>query len=57
MRREKAKVRELFIEELAQVHGGDGDPLEKLKEWLRDQFQTTHACCEEGPGGCCSDPF
>ena len=37
------KVRELFIEELAQVQAGApaGGPY------------TTMACCEEGPFGCC----
>jgi hypothetical protein len=39
------KVRELFIEELAEIHAGapsGGDPC-----------CTTMACCEEGPFGCC----
>jgi hypothetical protein len=38
------KIRELFIEELAGIHGGapaSGGPY------------TTMACCEEGPFGCC----
>jgi hypothetical protein len=38
------KIRELFIEELAEVQGGapaSGGPY------------TTMACCEEGPFGCC----
>lgn len=43
-------IRELFIEELAQVTGGAGpDPLEKVRELL--PTETTHACCEEGQ--CC----
>lgn len=42
----EAKVRELFIEELADVQGG-GNPLEKLG------LETTMACCEEGPTSCC----
>lgn len=44
-------MRELFVEELAEVTGGSSDPLEKIKQWINDQFQTTHACCEEGQ--CC----
>lgn len=39
------KIRELFIEELAEVQAGaalTGDP-----------WNTTDACCEEGPFGCC----
>ena len=45
-------IRELFIEELVQVQGGSaGDPLDKVKQWIKDQFQTTYACCEEG--NCC----
>ena len=50
---ERAPVRELFIEELAEVTGG-ANPLEKLAlwQWLKDQLitHTTHACGEEGPG-------
>lgn len=42
----EANVRELFIEELAEVQGG-GDPLDKLG------LDTTMACCEEGPHTCC----
>ena len=42
-------VRELFIEELAEGTGGVDGPLCSIKDW----FQTTHACCEEGPDGCC----
>lgn len=43
-----AKVRELFIEELAEVQGGS-NPIKELK----DQLNTTMACCEEGPHTCC----
>jgi hypothetical protein len=38
------KVRELFIEELADVHAGSPIPSGPY---------TTYACCEEGPFGCC----
>lgn len=38
------KVRELFIEELAQVHAGAVQS---------EPGYTTMACCEEGPFGCC----
>ena len=41
-------VRELFIEELAEVKGGV-DPLDKIMQWVRDQFVTTGGCNEEGP--------
>lgn len=45
-------IRELFIEELTEVTGGTGpDPLEKVRQFIDDHFQTTHACCEEGQ--CC----
>lgn len=42
-------IRELFVEELAEVHGGapggvPGRP---------GGTATTLACCEEGPFGCC----
>lgn len=39
------KMRELFIEELADVHAGAGPAAEPCC--------TTYACCEEGPFGCC----
>jgi hypothetical protein len=39
-----SKVRELFIEELAQVQGGAPSS---------EPGYTTMACCEEGPFGCC----
>ena len=48
-----SKMRELFIDELAEVTGGT-DPLERVKEAyreLKDGGNTTHACCEEGQ--CC----
>ncbi len=44
------KIRELFIEELEQVQGGTGGPLEKLKEAIKDPpIYTTLACGEESP--------
>ena len=39
------QIRELFIEELAQVHAG--------ATASSDPVYTTYACCEEGPFGCC----
>jgi hypothetical protein len=55
MAREAAegKVRELFIEELVEVRGGSDDPLAKVRQFIKDNFQTTYACCEEGPTSCC----
>lgn len=47
-----SEVRELFIEELAEVHGGG--PVEDLIRELKNGGNTTMACCEEGPDGCCS---
>lgn len=44
----KPEVRELFIEELAEVTGG-ANPLDKIWQWVRDQLVTTTACGEEGP--------
>jgi hypothetical protein len=41
-------MRELFIEELAEVKGG-ADPLDKVWQWVKDQFVTTGGCGEEGP--------
>ena len=38
------KIRELFIEELAQIQAGSAGS---------DPCCTTRACCEEGPFGCC----
>ena len=50
----KPKIRELFIEELAEVQGGnDGNPLKTLLEKL-GCCDSTMACCEEGQ--CCADP-
>jgi hypothetical protein len=40
------KMRELFVEELAEVRGGKDKP-------KHDGTVTTQACCEEGPFGCC----
>lgn len=46
-------MRELFIEELAEVRGGNVDPLDKVIEFLRDRFgPSTDACGEEGPDLC-----
>ena len=42
-----SEMRELFIDELAGVVGG-----QKLPD-VKDYIQTTMACCEEGPFGCC----
>lgn len=49
-----APLRELFIEELAEVTGGvDGpDPLEKVRWLIREYLYTTHACGEEVPSTC-----
>jgi hypothetical protein len=47
------KIRELFIDELAEVRGGD-NPIKTLLEKLGDP-QSTMACCEEGD--CCADPI
>lgn len=50
-------MRELFIEELAEVRGGV-DPLEKVLQLVRDQFQpSTDACGEEGPDLCSPWPW
>jgi hypothetical protein len=51
MERNGVPLRELFVEELAEVRGG-ADPLDKFTKWLRDQLitYTTQACGEEGPG-------
>lgn len=38
------KIRELFIEELAQIQAGSANSSGPY---------TTMACCEEGPFGCC----
>lgn len=51
---EASQIRELFIDELEQVTGGN--PVKELIQQIRDGWNTTHACCEEGPDGCCSGP-
>jgi hypothetical protein len=45
-----APIRELFVEELAEIKGGY-DPLEKLGiwQWINEHLYTTLACGEEGP--------
>ena len=48
MERNDAPMRELFVEELAEVKGGV-DPIDKILQWVRDQFVTTGGCNEEGP--------
>ncbi len=51
---EAPAIRELFIEELEQVQGGG--PIEDLIRDIKNGGgNTTHACCEEGPDGCCSE--
>ena len=42
---ESPKIRELFIEELAQIQAGASSS--------SGPCCTTMACCEEGPFGCC----
>ena len=42
------KMRELFIEELTKIQGGSTGP---------GGGNTTMACCEEGPFGCCNGPI
>lgn len=43
------KIRELFIEELAEIHGGTStDPKETI-QWLKDRLTTTYGTCEEVP--------
>jgi hypothetical protein len=52
----EVQLRELFIEELAEVHGGG--PIEDAIRELRDGWNTTYACCEEGYDGCgCPSPI
>jgi hypothetical protein len=48
------KLRELFIEELAEVRGGD-NPVKELLNELTGGGNSTMACCEEGD--CCNDPI
>lgn len=43
------ELKELFIEELTEVHGGSDGPFDKV----RDLLLTTYGCCEEGPASCC----
>ena len=47
-------MRELFIEELAEIKGGatGPDPLEKVRYIVREYLVTTHACGEEVPSTC-----
>lgn len=47
---ESPQIRELFIEDLAEVQGGGPEDLWKK---VRDQLTTTHGCCEEFPTSCC----
>ena len=52
---EAPAIRELFIEELMRVRGGEDipdDPLGEIRKRIRDLFLTTHACGEEGPDTC-----
>jgi hypothetical protein len=51
--KQKPVVRELFIEELTEVQGGQGDCPKCVLEKIKDGWATTHACCEEGPHTCC----
>ncbi|HEX2058195.1 MAG TPA: hypothetical protein VHI71_07480 [Actinomycetota bacterium] len=48
-------MRELFIEELAEVRGGATGPdlLETVRDLIREHFLTTHACGEEIPSPTC----
>ena len=48
------KIRELFIEELEEVHGGSDGPVEDLLRKL-GCCDSTMACCEEGQ--CCAEPW
>lgn len=48
MQEQKPVIRELFIDELAEVKGGS-DPLDRVWQFIRDQFVTTGGCNEEGP--------
>ena len=49
MANDKEQVRELFIEELEQVTGGSGVGVKETLEKIRDLFNSTMACGEEGP--------
>ncbi len=44
----ESKIRELFVEELAEVRGGARGGIPGKPDVV-----TTLACCEEGPFGCC----
>lgn len=46
MEEQKPLMRELFIEELAEVTGG-ADPLEKVRELVERYLVTTYGCGEE----------
>ena len=54
---EKPRIRELYIEELADVHGGSGwcpDDIEIGRiVSIQQPCYTTQACCEEGNDPCC----
>ena len=39
-------LRELFVEELAEVRGG-ADPLQKVRDAIEDYLVTTYGCGEE----------
>lgn len=43
---ESSTVRELYIEELAEVTGG-ADPLEKVRRLIEEYLVTTYGCNEE----------
>ena len=47
--KEESAMRELFIEELAEVKGGSalGEP--EIFDWIREHLVTTTACGEEIP--------
>lgn len=50
----KPQIRELFIEELEEVHGGI--PPEEVIRRIAEKIpptETTLACCEEGSENCC----
>lgn len=52
-RNEASPIRELFVEELAEVRGGAGpDLIEMVRDAIRDYLLTTHACGEEIPSTC-----
>ncbi|HEX2296545.1 MAG TPA: hypothetical protein VHN37_14720 [Actinomycetota bacterium] len=46
----ETKVRELFVDELAEVRGGAKGGVPGKPDTV-----TTMACCEEGPFGCCGE--